>query len=151
MGNIVNLDKKRQEKIENKKRQFERIFFSEVIGCYSVIEEGNRIFPIEILDISESGCKIEIPEKAAGVKNFEIDAEVNLRLYFTKKSFVTLTAKIKRSNIIKSDTNANILELGAEFDQDLPGHEVLQSFINFIRSFAEYSNVDNSTKKVYFL
>ncbi len=151
MADIINFDLRRKESIAKKKRQFERIFFDEIIGCYSVIEEGSKIFPIDIVDISESGCKISIPENAAGVKNFEIDSEISLRLYFTKKSFVTLVAKVRRSEVDLNKDGKKTLEIGAEFDQSLPGHEVLRSFVQFISSFAEYSKVDNNTKKVYFL
>ncbi len=151
MADIIDFNARREANIANKKRQFERIFFQEVIGCYSVIEEGNQIFPIEIVDISESGCKIQVPENAAGEKNFEIDSEISIRMYFTKKSFITLVAKIKRSDITTDKSGKQFLEMGAEFDQSLPGHNVLKSFVQFVSSFAEYSNVDNNTKKVYFL
>lgn len=150
MGEVIDFSKKRQANIEQKQRQFERIFFKELIGCYTAIQEGQKIIPVDIVDISKSGCLIEVPRSAGGDKEFEIDSEVNLRLYFTKKSYIPLVAKVKRVEEATNHRGVQVFHFGAEFDGDLPGHHVLESFVDFVSKFAEFSRVDNESQKVYF-
>ncbi|MCB9092650.1 MAG: hypothetical protein H6620_08835, partial [Halobacteriovoraceae bacterium] len=61
MGKVIDFTQRRRENIEQKKRQFERVLFKEVIGCYTAIEEGHKIVPIDMIDISPTGCLLEVP------------------------------------------------------------------------------------------
>ena len=151
MGDIVDLGKKRKENLEAKTRQVERIFFRELIGCYSSIENGDKIFPVEILDISETGCLIEIPQSSGGLKHFELHSIVNLRLYFTPKSFIDLDARIVRSEEELNSKDVKVYKFGAQFKQYSKNYDVFKTFIDFLKKFAEHSNVDNYSKKVFFL
>jgi len=146
MGEVIDLNKKRQESIEAKTRQFERIFFQELIGCYSAVEGGDKILPIEVLDISETGCLIEIPKSSGGLQYFELNSIISVRLYFTKKSFINLDSKVMRS-----EDKDNHYHFGVKFEQNSRDYDVFKTFIEFISKFAQKSQVDNSSKRVYFL
>lgn len=150
MGEVIDFNKKRKESIEQKKRQFERIFFKELIGCYTAIDNGQKIIPVDIVDISKSGCLIELAKSSGGNKEFEIDAEVSIRLYFTKKSYIPLIAKVARVEETTNTRGVEVFHFGAEFDSNLPGHHVLEAFVDFVSKFAEFSRVDNESEKVYF-
>jgi hypothetical protein len=152
MGEVIDFAKKRKETIEQKKRQFERVFFDELIGCYSAIESEDKVIEVKVLDVSKSGCLIEVPMNSKHDQYFAIDSTVKLRLYFTKKSFIPLEARVARSEEVTSSDRGHkkVIQFGMEFDQNLACHKVLESFVSFIEQFAEYSRVDNQQLKTYF-
>ena len=50
--NILSFSDKREENIERKRRNFERVLFNNFLGAYSVIDQAGVVFPIEMQDIS---------------------------------------------------------------------------------------------------
>ena len=79
---VVDFNQKRAQKLDEKRRKTERIFFQNMIGCYSVI--GDRSMrPIEILDVSEDGCSFQVPFDAKNpwpAETVEIPIAVTVRL-----------------------------------------------------------------------
>lgn len=148
---VLDFGKKRAENIAQKKRQFERVLFNEFVGCYTVIENNGTIFPISIVDISAKGCLLEVPDSENVDKQFPINSDVNLRLYFTKKSFIPVVIKIRRKLEVTNDKKNQVVRFGGEFDTTLPSFEALQAFINFVYRFAVHSSIDHKDKKSYFL
>lgn len=149
MAEIIDFSAKRKETVEKKKRQYERIFFDELIACYSAIESHDQTLPVKVLDISKSGCRLEVSRNSVD-ESFPLGSEMTLRLYFTKKSFISVVAKVVRNDDFTNLKGLNVAEYGLEFDQSLPGHRVLESFVEFVGKFAEYSRIDSELDRVNF-
>ena len=49
---VLDFNTKRQENIEEKRRNFERVMFQNFLGCYTVIHREGVIYPVELVDIS---------------------------------------------------------------------------------------------------
>ena len=77
---------KRKETVEKKRRSFERLLFQNFLGAYSVIHEADSIYPVTLVDISNDGCLFQVPWDAKRNKKIDIETELTLRMYFTKKS-----------------------------------------------------------------
>jgi hypothetical protein len=148
---VIDFTQFRKKNVEQKRRQYERIFFEEFVGCYSVVDQNGAIFPIKVVDLSKTGCRIEVPDQWKNDEFFTIGSEVNVRLYFTKNSYLALVGKIVRRDQTKKPAQTDVLQFGLEFDTSLPSYKGLSSFMDFVEQFAEYSNVDKGSHKVYFL
>lgn len=149
-NNILSFNEKREENIERKRRNFERILFNNFLGAYSVIDQAGVVFPIEMLDISQDGMSFRVPRGAIG-SSFKKEDELTLRMYFTKNTFIPVVTNIKWMKDTKGDDGEFYLEYGVKFDKSVPTFEALRPFIDFLYKFAELSTEDKGKSKVYYL
>lgn len=78
------------------------------------------------------------------------DFEVNLRMYFTKASYIPVIMHVRHSKVVTDKDGIEYMQYGCEFDKNNPTFEAMQSFIDFIYKFAEHSAIDKGDIKVYF-
>lgn len=142
---------KRKENIENKRREFERVLFNNVLGAYSVIDKNGAIYPVDLIDISHDGCMFQIFTKKGDDAHYADNSEVTIRLYFTKKSFIPVSVNVKHSSEYVDHNGSLFFRYGCEFDKSLPSFSALRSFIDFMYKFAEHSTIDKNDSKYYFL
>ncbi|MGK0367550.1 MAG: hypothetical protein ACI9QD_000687 [Thermoproteota archaeon] len=148
---VLNFKEKRDEKIEAKRRNFERVLFQDFLGCYSVIDEYGTNFPVKLVDLSNEGCMFQVPWSKNNEKKFQLDKDITLRVYFTEGSFIPVVVSVKHGKKWTDPSGNVFMRYGGEFDQKLPSFKAMQSFINFIYEYAEFSCVDQGENKVYFL
>ncbi len=151
MSKVIDFQSKRNESIEKRKRNFERVLFSEFLGSYAEIDENGTKFNVTLVDISREGCLFQIPYSEASLKHFKKTDNVTIRVYFTKEDFLPLSVDIKHINEYIDQRGDAHLRFGGEFDQSLPSFKAFQPFIEFIYKFAEFSCTDKGESKVYFL
>jgi len=147
---IIDFKKKRAENIEKKKRQFERVLFSEFVGCYTVIDGDNGLFSIQVVDVSQTGCQLQVEVQENVEKVFKTGKELAIRFYFTKKTF--LSAQVKVMRVTKDEVGgAKVLKLGCEFDQAMPGYQAIRAMVSFFYQYAEHSQLEGAANRVFFL
>ncbi|RLA63488.1 MAG: hypothetical protein DRQ88_11310 [Epsilonproteobacteria bacterium] len=151
MVKIFDFQKKREEVIEEKRQGLERIMFKNVLGAYAVIEENGDIYPITLNDISQDGVSFEVPYNEKVEEKFSDGAEIKLRMYFSKHSFIPIIIKIRHSTEILGFNRAKFIRYGCEFDKSLTSFKAMQSFIDFLYQFAEFSTHDHGENKAFFI
>ena len=147
---VLDFNKKKAETIEQKRRAFNRIVFENFLGAYSVIDDNGSIYPVTMVDIAGDGCSFQVPWDGAKDKALPNDFEVNLRMYFTKASYIPVIMNIRHSKVVTDKDGIEYMQYGCEFDKSNPTFEAMQSFIDFIYKFAEHSAIDKGDIKVYF-
>ncbi len=147
---VISFTKKRKEIIEQKRRAFERLVFQNFLGAYTVIDQGEGIYPIKLIDISKTGCLFQTSWDSKRDRKITNGTELTLRMYFTQKSFIPVVLKIKYGKEFQ-ENGMTYMRYGCEFETDIPSFAAMNSFIDFLYKFAEYSVVDQGTTKVYFL
>ncbi len=148
---VFDFEAKRRETIEQKRRSFERVVFDEFLGVDAVIDDNGSGHPLKLIDISADGCQFQIPFSAQAKNKFSTGAEVTLKLFFTKTSFLPVVIKVRRSSEYVDSKGDVYWRCGGEFDKSLPSFKALESFVQFIYKYAEFSCHDNAAHKVYFL
>lgn len=148
---VLDFVTKRKENIEEKRRTFERILFSNFLGAYTVINHNGGIYPVDLVDISHDGCLFQIPWNFKEDQKLPMDLELNMRIYFTKHSYIPAILNIKYGKEHIDKDGNTYMQYGCEFDKSYPSFEALESFIKFLYSFAEHSSIDRGDTKVYFL
>jgi len=149
-SNVIDFSKKRRENIEKKKRQFERVLFGEFVGCYTEVAGKESLFSLKMIDVSESGCQLEV-EQAPGVEqHFTQGLMLSIRMYFTKKSYLPADVKVMRSQL-EEVGGREVWRVGCEFDQNLPSYRAIKGMVNFLYLYAEHSQVENRDQRVFFL
>lgn len=142
---------KRKENIEKKRRNFERLLFQNFLGAYTVIQQGEAIYPVSLVDISHDGCLFQTPWDVQRDEKIASDTELTLRMYFTKGSYVPVVVTMKYGNEFIADDGQTYMQYGCEFDKSMPSFDAMRSFIDFMYKFAEHSAVDHGDYKAFFL
>jgi hypothetical protein len=148
---LLDFVSKRNECIEKKRRNFERIMFSNFLGAYTVLDAEGSVYPIELVDISRQGCLFSVPWDPTKDVPFNKGHELNLRIYFTKASYIPVVVKVIHSKEVLTGDGSTCLHYGCEFDKSMPSFGALESFIEFMYRFAEHSRIDRGDTKVFFL
>jgi hypothetical protein len=148
---VFDFSEKRRETIEKKRRTFERVVFDEFLGVDAVIDDNGSGHPLKLIDISKEGCLFQVPFSTSAKNKFSAHAEVTLKLFFTKTSFLPIVVKLRHGTEFVDKNGEAYWRCGGEFDQTLPSFKALESFIEFMYKYAEFSCRDNASHKVYFL
>jgi hypothetical protein len=149
--NVVDFNEKRKKTIEQKRRNFERVVFQEFLGVETVVDGQGSGHPIKLLDVSTTGCQLQLPFSLKAKNQFGAGTELTLKFYFTKQTYLSAVVTVRRASEYIDQNGDAWLRLGGEFDTSLPSFNALRSFIDFIYQYAEYSHVDKGESKVYFL
>ena len=147
---VLDFNKKRRENIEMKRRSFERIVFQNFLGAYSVISSNGAVYPITLIDISHDGCRFQVPWNPKSDSPYKVGDEISLRMYFTKGSYIPVSVIVKSTDDALGQ-GGQYMQYGCEFDKTTPSFEALNSFIQFLYSFAEHSSIDKGDQKAFFL
>lgn len=143
-GKVVQISELRKEKQEERRRNYERVLFKHVLGCYTVIEKLG-LKPVEMLDISKSGCSFQMPVEEGAFNQGE---DIDFRFYFSNDTFVNCRLKIKR--VTKVDAfNRSFWQYGATFDTSMSSFTALEKFIEFIWSYAEHAKEDKGDARPF--
>lgn len=147
---ILDFNKKKAETIEQKRRAFNRIVFQSFLGAYSVIDDNGAIYPVEMVDIAGDGCSFQVPWNQARDKKLADNFEINMRMYFTKASYLPVIMHVRHGKEVLNKDGITYMQYGCEFDKSAASFEALQSFIDFIYRFAEHSAIDKGDARAYF-
>jgi hypothetical protein len=144
---VINLTKAREEKNEQKRREYERVLFKNIVGAYCVIEDKG-LQAIELVDLSMSGLSFQVPHDNTRI-NFEVGSHFSFRLYFSQTTFLPLMIKIvyKRSTL---ENGAAYVRYGCEVDTKLASYKSYTHLVQFLATYAEYAKEDKSPTKLFF-
>ncbi len=148
---VFDFGEKRRQNIEQKRRQFERVVFEEFLGVDAVIDDNGTGYTVKLLDVSREGLQFQVPFGPKARATFASGAELTLKLFFTKGTFLPVVVKVRHAKEHVEKDGTVSWRCGVEFDRGLPSFKAVESFIDFIYKYAEFSCVDNVAHKTYFL
>lgn len=137
---IIQLDKIRNQKAEERKRKTERIFFTQLIGAYGVMS-NDRLLRIDLVDVSEVGLGFQLPHKEEKIWPNQMDNQ-KLRFYFSPESYLELSVDIKNSRPV-IDGGVRMVRYGAEIHTEQRSYQAWTQFVSFLRSYSDVFERDD--------
>jgi PilZ domain len=132
---IIDLNQYRNERDEERRREYERVLFNRILGVYSYAETSGKgsLNHVEVLDVSYSGLRFreEKPELP-----LRVGQKVVLRFYFTPSSYLRVIIDVKRATKFQEEGRQGY-EYGCEIDSSTKSCEVLKAFVGFMYKYAE--------------
>ena len=145
---VINFSEVRAQKLEEKRRSTERIFFKHLLSVYSVVAQGTMC-PIELIDISEDGCSFQVPYDPE--KPWPADSDrIPLRLYFSQDTFLEAHVKIQNSRPA-IENHARYVRYGCSIDKDTSSYAAYQQFVRFLKLYSEHAHKDTGDVTVFYL
>ncbi len=145
---VVDFNEARAQKMDEKRRKTERIFFKHLLGVYSVT--GNsQMRPIELIEVSEDGCSFQVPFDTA--KPWPSDStDLPVRLYFSQDTYLSITVKIVNANQA-IDNSARYMRYGCSIDKTISSYPTYQQFVRFLKLYSEHAHRDMGDVSVFYL
>jgi hypothetical protein len=145
---VIDFNQMRAQKLEEKRRKTERIFFKHLLSVYTVIG-GKQMAPIEIIDISEDGVAFQVPFNADKPWPTQTD-EIPLRLYFSQDTYLEVLAKVVNSRP-SIENGARYTRFGCSVDKTTSSYPAYQQFVKFMKLYSEHSHKDMGDISVFYL
>lgn len=146
---VVDFSQVRAQKLEEKRRTTERIFFKQLLSVYSVIGHSS-MRPIEFIDLSEEGLSFQIPYDAENPWPKDASAELPIRIYFSQDTFLEVRVRIQNSRP-SIENNARYVRFGCVVDKSTQSYAAYQQFVRFLRTYAEHAHKDMGDVSVFYL
>jgi hypothetical protein len=145
---IVDLGEVRAQKLEEKRRHAERIFFKHLLSVYC-ITDSSQMRPIELVDISETGISFQVPHNANDPWPTS-ESNLVVRLYFSQDTYLPLHLKIENSrpSIVDGD---RFVRYGCSVDKTLTTFETFQQFVRFMKLYSEHAHKDMGDVTVFYI
>jgi hypothetical protein len=150
-GSVIDFNQARTQKLEEKRRKTERIFFKQILGVYCVVEHqgSSELKSLEPVDISEDGFSFQIPfHKQADWP--DTNSEFTVRLYFTKDTYLPVVMKVVNSKPTIED-GIRYTRYGCQVDQSISSYPVYQQFVKFLRGYSEHAHQDKGDITLFYL
>jgi hypothetical protein len=146
---VVDFSEARAQKLDEKRRKTERIFFKKILGVYCV-KSGNSsaMQPIELVEVSEEGCSFQIPYESR--KNFSREETLTTRLYFSQDTYIPLMLKVVHSRPAVVD-GARYQRFGCVVEPNSSTYDVYQQFVRFLKLYSEQAHRDMGEMSVFYL
>jgi hypothetical protein len=144
---VVQFSEVRKEKQEILKREYERVLFNRILGAYTVVDKLG-LKPVEMRDISKSGCSFRTPYEDGA---FSVGEELEFRFYFSNTTFLPIKLVVKRV-VPAIEGQMKYYDHGCSFDQEMSTFQAIEKFVEFINAYAASAREDKkkSDKQFWF-
>lgn len=139
---VINLNEKKKEIIENKRREFERVLFKQLLGVYCFLEENSTPIPITLIDLSKKGMLMQSTLKNKNFFQEKINEIITIRLYFSSHSYLPVKAFVKHITDYEDKTGIDSIRIGLELDESSSNYHAIDLFTQFIFEYAQHSIID---------
>ena len=146
---VIDFNEVRAQKLEEKRRKTERIFFKHLLSVYTVMAGGKQMAAIEIIDISEEGIAFQVPFNSDKPWPTSVE-EIPLRLYFSQDTYLEVIAKIVNSRP-SIENGARFTRYGCQVDQATSSYPAYQQFVKFMKMYSEQAHKDMGDISVFYL
>ena len=138
----INLEERRKQREEERRRSYERVLFNRILGVYSYTETvgKNHLNHVEVLDVSYSGLRFREDKPELPMR---VGQKIALRFYFTPSSYLRVVVDVKRVTKFK-DEERHGYDYGCEIDPATKSSEVLKMFVGFMYKYAEIACNDET-------
>ncbi len=145
---VVDFGEARAQRLDEKRRKTERIFFQHLLGVYSVT--GNaQMRPIELIEVSEDGCSFQVPFDAA--KPWPADSrELPIRLYFSQDTYIPVMLNVVNSRP-SIENGTRYVRYGCTVDKSMSSYPAYQQFVKFLALYSEHAHKDKGEVSVFYL
>ena len=146
---IVDFGKARAQKLEEKRRKTERIFFKQILGIYCVTENDKTPKPIENVDMSEDGCSFQVPFDSNDPWPRDLK-DIPIRIYFSQDTYMPLYLQIQNSRSC-IENSKRYTRYGCRVDKTITSYPAYRQFIQFLKLYSEHAHQDDGKVTLFYI
>lgn len=147
-GQVISFTQARKDKIEERRRKYERVLFKHILGVYCVAE-GEGLKAVELIDVSTEGLSFQLPVHSKHLSAFALGQDLLFRFYFSPDTFIPLGLKIQNERHC-IENGEKYMRFGCTIDTSSQSYEAYKLFVMFLATYAETSHQDKGDLKFFF-
>ena len=139
-----------QRNLDNR-RNFERFVLRHMIDVYCEIDGGAQQLPLEIVEVSESGCSFRLPTDQGKVLPRDTMGEIvplQFRFYFSRDSYLRVGLFVVNSTR-DIGNGGSAIRFGCKIDESFASAEAYRQFVRFMEQFAKHALSDSKQVSGY--
>ncbi len=148
-GDVVDFNRVREKKLEEKRQNAERIFFKQILGVYCVVA-GQKVHEVAIVDVSSDGISFRVPFNERNPWPTDLDKDLQLRLYFTQDTYLPVIARIQNTAQL-IDEGVRYHRYGCSIDKTVSSYPAYRSFVDFLKMYAEQARQDKGDVTLFYI
>ena len=145
---VIDFNEVRAQKLEEKRRTTERIFFKHLLNVYSVVGD-DTMCPIEFIDVSEEGCSFQVPYDPERPWPTNLN-ELPIRIYFSQDTYLEVRVKIQNSRP-SIENNRRYVRFGCAIDTTTASYAAYKQFVAFLKLYSEHAHKDLGDVSIFYL
>lgn len=145
---VIDFNEARTQKLEEKRRTTERIFFKHLLNVYSIVG-GDQMFPIEFIDVSEDGCSFQSPYDPERPWPTSTN-EIPLRVYFSQDTYLEIRVTVQNSRP-SIENNRRYVRYGCSVDKNTSSYAAYVQFVRFLKLYSEHAHKDLGDVSIFYL
>ena len=145
---VVDFNEARAQKLDEKKRKAERIFFKQLLGVYSVVGD-HSMRQIELLEVSDDGLSFQVPFNSKDPWPSDM-TELPLRLYFSQDTYIPVHLRIQNARQSIQD-GTRYVRYGCSVDKEVSSYPAYLQFVSFLRAYSEHAHRDKGDVTIFYL
>lgn len=146
---VVDFMEARNQKMDEKRRKTERIFFKNLLNVYCVMGE-KELKPIELIEMSEDGCSFQVPFEESRPWPTDSAQELTIRLYFSQDTYIPVVIRIANSRP-SIDNGVRFVRYGCAVDKTLSTYPAFVQFVKFLKLYSEHAHQDVKGGSVFYI
>lgn len=144
---VIDFAQVRSRKLDEKRKNTERILFEQMLGIYSMVE--GDMAPIEIVDLLAEGCSFQVPSSTAGKWSTSL-SEMVVRLYFSQNTYLPLNVSIQnRRDVIME--GRRLVRFGCKISTSQPAYSAYAHFLGFVKLYSEIALKDTGRVSLFYI
>jgi hypothetical protein len=145
---VVDFGEVRAQKLDQKRRKTERIFFKHLLSVYCVVG-ASKMRPVEFLEVSEEGCSFQVPFDSNNPWPVD-DGELPIRMYFSQDTYIPVRLSIQHSRPM-IENGQRYVRFGCTVDKTASAYPSYVAFVNFLKMYSEHAMKDKGEVSVFYL
>ncbi len=145
---IIDISQVRAQKLEEKRKSTERVFFRKLLSVYSVATTDSMI-AIDLIEVSEDGCSFQVPYDANRPWPNELTG-FPLRLYFSQDSFLEIPVQIQNTRHA-IENHQRYIRVGCSVDTQASTYPTYLAFVNFLKLYSAQCGEDKGGIQIFYL
>ena len=142
--NVVDFTSVRAQRSLDNRRTFERFFMQHIVDAYCELAGGREMVPLELVEVSETGCSYRIPSEKTSVLPRDTTGAIlpiQMRLYFSKDSYLRIGMfVVNQARDIAHHGNST--RFGCRVDETFASSEAYRGFVRFMEQFSNHAARD---------
>jgi hypothetical protein len=148
VSQIIDFGEARAQRLDEKRRKTERIFFKNLLSVYCV-SAGDKMRQMELIEISEEGCSFQIPFDSANPWPRNI-TQFPVRMYFSQDTYIQIDITIRNSSPY-IDNGVRYTRYGCSVDTTTPTYAAFAQFVKFLKTYSELARKDAGDVSLFYL
>jgi hypothetical protein len=146
---VIDFGEARAQRIQEKRRNAERIFFKQILWVYCVVGSHN-LRAVEMIDVSEEGCAFQAPFNPENPWPDTAAKELPIRLYFNQDTYVPVYVTIQNSHQC-IEKGQRYVRYGCTIDKTVSSYETFRQFVRFLKLYSEHAHQDADGLTLFYI